>query len=63
MDFAHLQKHIYKKYIGNMGEEEGVYPHGGVLLSSEPVPLYMCIKLPKADNNDRAHKNDVNTLS
>ena len=46
-----------------MGEEEGVYPHGGVLLSSEPVPLYMCIKLPKADNNDRAHKNNVNTLS
>ena len=46
-----------------MGEEEGVYPHGGVLLSSEPVPQYMCIKLPKADNNDRAHKNDVNTLS
>ena len=46
-----------------MGEEEGVYPYGGVLLSSEPVPQYMCIKLPKADNNDWAHKNDVNTLS
>ena len=46
-----------------MGEEEGVYPYGGVLLSSEPVPQYMCIKLPKADNNDSAHKNDVNTLS
>ena len=46
-----------------MGEEKGVYPYGGVLLSSEPVPQYMCIKLPKADNNDWAHKNDVNTLS
>ena len=38
-------------------------PHGVVLLPSVPVPQYICIKLPKADHNARAHKNDVNTLS
>ena len=40
-----------------MGEEE-LYPHTGVLLLSDPVPQYICIKFPKADDNDRAHKND-----
>ena len=34
-----------------------------VLHLSEPVPQYICIKLLKADDNDRAHRNDVNTLS
>ena len=37
--------------------------HAGVLPPSEPVVQYICIKLPKADDNNTAHKNDANTLS
>ena len=38
-------------------------PHTGVILPSEPVSQYRCMNLPKTDDNDRAHKNDGNTLS
>ena len=52
-------------------KKRGFTSHGGVLLPSEPVPQNISIKLPKADDNDREHKNDndrehkndVNTLS
>ena len=37
--------------------------HVGVLLLSEPVSQYICMKLPKTDDNDITHKNNANTLS
>ena len=43
--------------------EKGLYPHAGVLLPSEPVSQYICMKLPKTDDNDRTHKNDAKILS
>ena len=46
-----------------MGEEEKLYTHAGVLLPGEPVSQYICMNLPKTDNNDRTHKYDANTLS
>ena len=44
-----------------MGEEDGFTSHAGVFLPSELLLQYRC--LPKTDDNDRAHKNDANTLS
>ena len=51
-----------------MGEEEGLHPLpppslAGVFVPSEAVSQYICIKLPKTNDNDTAEKNDVNTLS
>ena len=34
-----------------------------VYFPSEPVSQYICMKLPKTDDNDRTHKNDANILS
>ena len=49
------------------GRRGGALPthtlHAGVLLPCDPVQQYIRIKLPKAEANDRAQKNDVNTLS
>ena len=59
-----ILNNIFTENILGMWEKKrGFTSHGGVLLPSEPVPQNICIKLPKADDNDREHKNDVNTLS
>ena len=34
-----------------------------VVLPSAPVSQYICMKLPKTDNNGRTRKNDANVLS
>ena len=44
-------------------KRRGYTPRAEVLLPSEPVSQYICIKFPKTDDNDRTHKNDANTLS
>ena len=41
-----------------MGEEGGFTSHAGVFLPSELL-LHRC--LPKTDDNDKTHKNEVNT--
>ena len=45
---------MYSKYIGNIGEEEGLYPHAGMLLLN-PVSQYICMSLPKTGDNYRTH--------
>ena len=42
------------------GEKGG---DGGGDSFSEPVSQYRCMNLPKTDDNDRIHKNDLNSLS
>ena len=49
--------------LGMWEKRRGFTPHAGVLLPGEPVPQYICIKLPKPDDNGRTHKNDANILS
>ena len=44
-------------------KRRGYTPRAEVLLPSEPISQYICIKFPKTDDNDRTHKNDANTLS
>ena len=40
----------------------GFSPDPGVLLSSESVTQYICMNLPKPDENDNTFENDENTL-
>ena len=42
---------------------QALFPLRGVILLTEPVSQYRYTILPKTDDNDRAHKNDANTLS
>ena len=42
--------------LGMWEKRRGFIPHG-------PAPQYICTNLPKTDDTDRSHKNDVNTLS
>ena len=44
-------------------ERRGFNVHAGVHFPSEPVSQYICLKLPKTDDNDRTDKNAANTLS
>ena len=44
-------------------KRRGLTPHAEVLFPSGPVSQYICMKLAKTDDNDRAHKNDANILT
>ena len=37
-------------------------PYAGLHFPSEPESHYICMKLPKTDDNDRTDKNDANML-
>ena len=51
-------------YIESTGEEGGLYfACGGAPLPNELVSQYICVNLPKTDDNDRTHENDANALS